>query len=72
MRRRGFSQTEIPNQLGLHPYVVKKSLPVARKYDYPSLVKALEMLLAADYDSKSGKRDIEYMLELAVLRICTL
>ena len=72
MTDRGFSQQQIASKMHINPYVVKKSLPVARKYDYPSLVKALEMLLAADYDSKSGKRDIEYMLELAVLRICTL
>lgn len=72
MTGHGFSQTQIAAQAGINPYVVKKSLAAARAYDYKQLLRALDILLAVDIDSKSGKTELTDGLELAIMRICAL
>lgn len=72
MRRRGFSQTEIPSALGLHPYVVKKCWQAGGKYSGRQLLRALEALLDAETSGKNGTGRIEALLEVALLRICAL
>lgn len=72
MRRRGFSQTEIPSVLGLHPYVVKKCWQASGHYSGRQLLHALEAILEAEIRGKNGMGRIEALLEVALLRICTL
>ena len=72
MRRRGFSQTEIPKTLGLHPYVVKKCWQAGNNYSGRQLLQALEALLEAETRGKSGFGKIEALLEVALLRICAM
>ena len=72
MRRRGFSQAEIPSALGLHPYVVKKCWQAGNHYSGRQLLNALEALLEAEIGGKSGMGKIEALLEVALLRICAI
>ncbi|MDO4732909.1 MAG: DNA polymerase III subunit delta [Bacillota bacterium] len=72
LRRRGFSQAEIPGCLGLHPYVVKKCWQAGNKYSGRQLLSALEALLEAELSGKSGMGKIEALLEVALLRICAI
>ena len=72
MAARGFRAQEIASALGIAPYYAKKCVAQARGYENRALLKALDILLAADYDSMRGKGNIDDMVELAVLRICAL
>jgi len=69
MQKRGYSVNEIPKVLGIHPFVVKKCAQQGTRYTFRELMNALEVLLKADVDSKSGG-SIDDLLETAVLRIC--
>ena len=72
MTARGFSQPRIASHAGVNPFVVKKCLSAARGYDYRQLIRALDILLAVDIDTKSGKVEMTDGMELAILRICAL
>ncbi len=72
MTARGFSQPQVASTVSLNPYVVKKCQAAARSYDYRQLIRALDILLAVDIDTKSGRVEMTDGLELAILRICAL
>ena len=72
MTARGFRQQEIASTLGIAPYYAKKCIAQGKNSDYRRLVRALDILLAADYDAMCGRGDLKDLLELAILRICAL
>jgi DNA polymerase-3 subunit delta len=57
--------------LGLHPYVVKKSLPLVRKYPLRKLKHIYEELLSIDIKTKTGQGDQSMLLDLLVGKIST-
>ena len=70
MQRQGYPVSELPGILQLHPYVVEKCSRQVRGFSQAQLIKALEILLAADIANKSGDAALEPLLETAILRIC--
>lgn len=53
-------------QLGLHPFVVKKSLPFIKKYNSDALKKIFEKLREIDIKTKTGQGDQKMLLDLFV------
>ena len=72
LQKRGATSAVIVRELGLHPYVVEKCASISRAFSQRQLIKVLEMLLAADIANKSGRGELEQLLETVILRICAL
>lgn len=72
MEQRGFNATQIASTLKINPYYAKKCLAQSKRYGIRQLVRILDILLSVDIDSKSGKGDVNDLLEVAILRICML
>lgn len=53
-------------ELGIHPYVIKKSLPMVKRYTKEELSKIHEQLLTLDKSAKTGKGDQAYLLDMFV------
>jgi DNA polymerase-3 subunit delta len=70
MQQQGLKQPAITKELGLHPYVAEKYAAATRNFSRRQLIKALEILLAADIAQKSGRGEMADLLETAILRIC--
>lgn len=51
----GFGEKIIAEKLKIHPYAVKKNLPIARKYSMDELKNAVEQIVRAEEDVKSGR-----------------
>ena len=56
--------------LGLHPFVVKKSLPFVKKYDLKTLKDIYKELLNFDIKIKTGSTDPVLLLDLFVGKLC--
>ena len=54
---------------GLHPFVVKKSLPLANKFTFEELKKIYQKIFQADLQIKTGKIDPETALDLLIADI---
>lgn len=54
---------------GLHPFVVRKSCDLARKFDFSELKKIYQRLLKVDLSIKTGKSDPEAALDLLITEI---
>jgi DNA polymerase-3 subunit delta len=54
---------------GLHPFVVKKSCDLARRFDFSELKKIYQRLLKVDLSIKTGKSDPEAALDLLITEI---
>ena len=72
LRQRGARPADIARELKLHPYVAEKCAAASRSFTQRQLIKALEILLAADIAQKSGRGDMADLLETAILRICAM
>ncbi|MBQ6842633.1 MAG: DNA polymerase III subunit delta [Firmicutes bacterium] len=70
LRAEGRQPAQIAREQGMHPFRVEKLLRYARAMNSRQLLKALEMLLAADVANKSGEDDLHSRLEQCILRIC--
>ena len=68
--QRGESPREAAAMLSIHPFVAEKCAQAARRYSIGQLIKALDILLAADIAQKTGQGNLRDGLELAILRIC--
>ena len=58
----------IAKQLGLHPFVVKKSLPFVKKYTLTELKRIYSSLLDMDIETKTGQGDQSVLLDVFVGR----
>ena len=67
--QQGVRPHDLARELGLHPYVAEKYTKSSRAFSQRQLIKVLEMLLAADIACKSGKGEMEEVLETVILRI---
>ncbi len=66
----GESVSEAAKILSLHPYVAEKCAAAAKRYTQKQLLKALDLLLAADIGQKTGQTNLRDALETAVIRCC--
>ncbi len=57
-------------KLKLHPFVVKKSLPLVRRYTMAELKKIYEQILELDVGIKSSRGKPEVLLDVFVGRVC--
>lgn len=60
-------QNKIADKLKIHPFVVKKLLPVASKYSIQELRDKYKSLLEADFRIKTGQDSFQAMLERMIL-----
>lgn len=56
----------LAKQLGLHPFVVKKSLPFVKKYNQDKLKNIYTKLLDIDIKTKTGQGDQSILLDILV------
>ena len=56
----------LAKQLGLHPFVVKKSLPFIKKYNQDKLKNIYSKLLEVDIKTKTGQGDQSMLLDILV------
>ncbi len=63
----GMSAKQIADAAGLHPYAVKKNLPLARKYSREALRRAMEFCADLEDDVKNGRLAEGMAAELALL-----
>ncbi|HSA22179.1 MAG TPA: DNA polymerase III subunit delta [Myxococcota bacterium] len=69
LARRGQGQEEIREALGLHPFVVKKSLDQARRFTPEGLTRCLQALAESDRALKGGRLSDEVQLERLLLQL---
>lgn len=61
----------IAKQLGIHPFVAKKSIPLVSKYTMADLTWVYEELLTLDRETKTGGGDQKTLLDIFIGRLCT-
>ncbi len=72
MYARGMRERDdiVARQLGLHPFVVKKSLSLVQKYSFEQLKTIYHELLEIDIKTKTGQGDQSQMLDFFVGKLC--
>lgn len=63
------SPVEIATRLKMHPFVVRKSLDQARNFSWEKLKKLYGNLCEIDFESKTGKMDIQLALDKFVAMV---
>jgi DNA polymerase-3 subunit delta len=53
----------VPNDLGMHPFVFRKTSQQAEKFTFEALKKIYYQLMTIDFESKLGKADIKIAIE---------
>ncbi len=61
----------LAKELGLHPFVVKKSLPFIKKYNQEKLKDIYQKLLEVDVKTKTGQGDQSMLLDILVGKMMT-
>jgi DNA polymerase-3 subunit delta len=69
LRSQGLKQQEIVSQLGLHPFVVKKTLAQASNFSMDQLLEAHRRLVETDWSIKTGNIDDELALDMLVVNL---
>ena len=64
----GIAQPQIAQILKIHPYAVKKSLPLTRKYSEKQLREAVEYMLETEEDVKTGRLAEALSVELVIMK----
>ena len=59
----------LAGRLGLHPFVVKKSLPLVKRYTMDELARIYHELLTIDINTKTGRGDQSVLLDVFVGRV---
>ncbi|MFH1598632.1 MAG: DNA polymerase III subunit delta [Patescibacteria group bacterium] len=67
----GTSSYSVASELGIHPFVVKKSQVQLRKFDLAQLKLAYQQLLEIDIKMKTSRVDPKTLLNLFVLQVCS-
>ncbi len=60
----------LAKQLSLHPFVVKKSIPLAKKYSFTELKKVYAELRDIDIKTKTGQGNQSMMIDFFVGKLC--
>ncbi len=66
----GYAEKQITGQLQVHPFAAQKCIKQARNFSLPELKMALEKVLSADSDIKSGRQEPNLALELLIIALC--
>lgn len=61
-----FSQTEMTNQLKLHPFIIRKGLSQARNFSTENIKNYLNQLIRLDFSNKNGRSQIKTELMLLI------
>jgi len=69
---KGYSSYEAASRLSMNSYAAKKCSEQAAYYTNRQLSAAIELLLNADIAQKRGEGDMKDLLEVAILRICSM
>lgn len=69
LMNKGYSQKNIAELLGVHPYRVKLAIEKGYSYHPAQIITYIEKLADLDYDIKSGRMDKEIGLELFILSL---
>ena len=64
------SSDDLAKKIGVHPYVVKKTLSFTRNYNMEKLKNIYKQLLEMDIQTKTGYGDGKLLLDLLVGKIC--
>jgi DNA polymerase-3 subunit delta len=62
--------SDFAKELGLHPFVAKKTLPLVQSYSLDELTWVYEELLNMDIATKTGGGDQKVLLDLFIGRLC--
>jgi len=65
----GLSSQKINGLLKLHPYVLQKGLNQARNFNLPSLKNIFNILIKADFKSKTSRLNLETMVDLLIVQM---
>lgn len=65
----GRTSKELAKSLGLHPYVLEKSINQVRKFNLVSLENAINRLVDLDYKSKTGQGKLEELLPVVLVSL---
>ncbi|MBI2038150.1 MAG: DNA polymerase III subunit delta [Candidatus Magasanikbacteria bacterium] len=68
-REENISSDQMAKMLGLHPFVVKKSLPLIKRYSLDKLKDIYNQLLEIDIKTKTGLADQSWLIDLFVARL---
>lgn len=64
----GYGDSRLTYQLGLHPFVIKKTFAQIKNYSLSDLKKTYQRLLSIDYKLKTSQVDPEVLFDLLVVR----
>ncbi|QQS60303.1 DNA polymerase III subunit delta [Candidatus Falkowbacteria bacterium] len=65
----GKTSKELAKSLGLHPYVLEKSINQVRKFNLISLQNAINRLIDLDFKSKTGQGKLEELLPVVLVSL---
>lgn len=65
-----FPAGRIAQELGLHPYVVKKSLPQAQKFTGRELIEIFGQLVQIDQELKTSNKDPRVLFDMFIVKMC--
>lgn len=65
----GATPNEIREKLGLHPFVIQKTLPQTKNFSFADLERAFEQLLETDVAIKTGQSEPELAIEMLVAQL---
>lgn len=69
LSKEGFSEKKIAEIAGIHPYAVKKGIPVCRHYTLEDLRRTVEEFVRTEEDVKTGRISGRLAAELILLRV---
>ncbi|MFA6255260.1 MAG: DNA polymerase III subunit delta [Patescibacteria group bacterium] len=64
----GYSSSRLTYTLGLHPFVIKKTMAQAHFHQLPTLKKIYQNLITIDYKIKTSQIDPEVLFDLLVIK----
>jgi len=70
LKDKGYHQQAIQKKMKAHPFVIQMAYKRERRFSYPYLRGALNLLAETDAQIKRGTSEKELALELALLKLC--
>ncbi|GAA0353886.1 DNA polymerase III subunit delta [Bacillus horti] len=69
MERKGYTQSQMAQTIGIHPYVAKLAVQQSKRFTSEQLLLILDQLAEADYEMKIGKKDKPLVLEMFFIQL---
>jgi len=67
---KGFDNKQVSRELQVHPFVAQKCIRQAANFSLDELGRAMEKILKADSDIKTGRQEPMMVLELLIIDLC--